>query len=230
MLELLKAKLAETLRSVAPLIGVVCVLQLAVVGASPALFVQFLVGSLLVIAGLMLLFIGVDLGLLPMGRFIGSALSERRSIALMLAVTAALGFAVTAAEPDVIVLAGQAESASSGRFGAQSLIYLISAGVGLFMAVAMLRMVSGYSMAWQLTVVYALLLALALAAPAELAPLAFDAGSVTTGVLSGPVMMALALGVTSVLAQRSSVADSYGLLGMGSLGPIIVLLMLGLLQ
>jgi hypothetical protein len=230
MLTLLRLKLAETVRSVGPLILVVCLLQITVVGASTAVFLQFLLGSTLVTVGLLLLFAGVDLGLLPMGRYIGSALSEKRSLVLMLTVAFAIGFATTAAEPDVIVLAEQVEAASSGGFAAQPLVYLIAAGVGLFVAIAMLRLVAGFSMAWQLTVVYALMIVLALIAPADITPLAFDTGSVTTGALTGPVVLALALGVTAVIAGRSSVSDGFGLLGMGSAGPIILLLLLGILR
>lgn len=230
MLALLKDKLFETLRAVAPLIAVVSVLQFTLVGASPAVFLQFLAGSTLVTLGLLLLFAGIDLGLLPMGRFIGAALSQKKSLSLMLVVAFALGFATTAAEPDVLVLAGQAEAAAQGTLSAQPLVYLIAAGVGLFVTVAMLRVVWGFSMAWQLTVVYALMIVLTLLAPSALAPLAYDAGSVTTGVLTGPVVLALAMGVSSVLAGRTAVADGFGLLGMASVGPIIVLLLLGLLR
>ena len=230
MLELLKQKLFATLRAVTPLIAVVCVLQFTVVGASTAVFLQFLVGSVLVIIGLLLLFAGVDLGLIPMGRFIGAALSQKRSLPLILAVAFAMGFATTAAEPDVLVLASQAAPAAEGAIPAQTLVYLISAGVGLFVGVAMLRVVWGFSMAWQLTAVYSLMIVLSFLAPSTLAPLAYDAGSVTTGVLTGPVVLALALGVSSVLAGRSAIADGFGLLGMASVGPIILLLLLGLLR
>lgn len=230
MIALLKEKLFEALRAVAPLIAVVCVLQFTLVGASPTAFLQFLAGAVLVTLGLLLLSAGVDLGLLPMGRFIGAAMSQKQSLTLMLVVAFALGFATTAAEPDVIVLAGQAEAAAQGTLSAQPLVHLIAAGVGLFVSVAMLRVVWGYSMAWQLTVVYSLMIVLTVLAPSALAPLAYDAGSVTTGVLSGPVVLALALGVSAVLGGRSSVADGFGLLGMASVGPIIVLLLLGLLR
>lgn len=230
MFALLKDKLVETLRAVAPLIAVACVLQFTVVGASTTVFLQFLAGSALVTLGLVLLFAGVDLGLLPMGRFIGAALSQKKSLALMLTVVFAMGFATTTAEPDVLVLAGQAESAAQGALSAQRLVYLIAAGVGLFVAVAMLRVVWGFSMAWQLTVVYSLMIVLSLVAPAAFTPLSYDAGSVTTGVLGGPVVLALALGVSSVLAGRTAVADGFGLLGMASVGPIIVLLLFGLLR
>ena len=230
MLALLKDKLPETLRAVAPLIIVVCLLQFTVVGASTAMFLQFLAGSALVTLGLLLLLVGVDLGLLPMGRFIGAALSEKRSLPLMLVVVFAMGFATTAAEPDVLVLTEQAESAGEGMLSARRLVYLISAGVGLFVALAMLRVVRGFPMTWHLTAVYSLMVVLSLLAPPALTPLAYDAGSVTTGVLSGPVVLALALGVSSVLAGRTAVADGFGLLGMASTGPIIILLLLGLLR
>lgn len=230
MLALLKEKLQETVRAVAPLIFVVCLLQVTLVGTSTAVFLQFLAGAVLVTLGLLLLFAGIDLGLLPMGRFIGAALSQKRSLALMLAVVFVMGFATTAAEPDVLVLAGQAEAAAQGTLSAQRLVYLIAAGVGLFVAVAMLRVVLGFSMAWQLTIVYAIMIVLSLFAPPSLLPLSYDAGSVTTGVLSGPVVLALALGVCSVLSGRTAVADGFGLLGMASIGPIIILLLLGLLR
>jgi hypothetical protein len=229
MLALLKDKLFETLRAVVPLIAVVCVLQFTLVGASTAVFLQFLAGSALVTLGLLLLFVGIDLGLLPMGRFIGAALSQKKSLPLMLAVAFAMGFATTTAEPDVLVLASQA-AVAQGTWSAQPLVYIIAAGVALFVAVAMLRLVWGFSMAWQLTIIYSLMIVLSLLAPSALAPLAYDAGSVTTGVLTGPVVLALALGVSSVLGGRTAVADGFGLLGMASIGPIIVLLVLGLLR
>lgn len=230
MLSLLKDKLFETLRAVAPLLGVACVLQFAVVGASTSVFLQFLAGSVLVTLGLVFLFAGVDLGLLPMGRFIGAALSQKQSLALMLGVVFAMGFATTSAEPDVLVLSGQAAKVADGPLSAQRLVYLIAAGVGLFVAVAMLRVVWGFSMAWQLTVVYSLMIVLSLVSPGAFVPLSYDAGSVTTGVLGGPVVLALALGVTSVLSGRTAVADGFGLLGMASVGPIIVILLFGLLR
>ncbi|HEU4625189.1 MAG TPA: DUF1538 domain-containing protein [Steroidobacteraceae bacterium] len=230
MSEFLRSKIVETLQAVGPLIGLICLLQIAFVGASAATFLQFLVGAVLVTAGLLLLFIGIDLGILPMGRFIGAGLSEKRSVPLMLAVAFAMGFATTAAEPDVLVLAEQAQRASDGMYSARFLIYSISLGVGLFVAIAMMRMISGFSMAWQFTVTYALMILLSFAASEKLVPLAYDAGSVTTGVLTGPAVVALARGVSSVLAGRSAVADTFGLLGMASLGPIIFLLILGLLR
>lgn len=227
MITLLKLKLAETLRAVAPLVIVVCVLQFAVVGASTALFVQYLLSSLLVTAGLLLLLTGIDFGILPMGRFIGAKLAEKSSLTLLLSVAFALGFATTAAEPDVLVLADQVDDASRGTLPSQPMVYVIAAAVGLFVVIGFLRVVLGFSMQWQLTAMYAAMIVLTLLAPATLAPLAYDAGSVTTGALTGPAVLAVALGVSSVIAGRSAVDDAFGLLGVASIGPIIVILTIG---
>lgn len=226
MLTLLKLRLPETLRAVAPLIIVVSLLQFTIVGASPAVFLQYLVGSVLVTVGLLLLLTGIDYGILPMGRFIGGKIAEKRSLSLLLAVAFALGFATTAAEPDVLVLARQVDEASQGSLPAQPIVYVISAGVGLAVAIGFFRVVRGFSMRGLLTVLFASVVALTFVAPAGWVPLAYDAGSVTTGALAGPVVLALALGVSSVIAGRSAVHDGFGLLGIGSIGPIIVILII----
>jgi hypothetical protein len=229
MLGLLRQRLPEVLKAVAPLVAVVIALQLTLVGAPAALFVQFMIGSALAVLGMLLLFAGIDVGILPMGRYIGAELPKKGSLWLIVGVGFALGLATTIAEPDVLVLARQVETVAQNALAGQTLTYVIAIGVGLFAALALLRVIRGFSMTKLLTAVYALMLLLSVLAPAELVPLAYDAGSVTTGVLTAPVLLALALGFTSVLADRASVSDGFGLLGLASAGPIIVILLLGVL-
>ena len=229
MVELLKNRFLEACRAVAPLIGVACVLQVVLVGASTAVFVQFLVGSLLAAAGMMLLFTGIEVGVLPMGRYIGADLPKRKSIWLILGVAFALGFATTVAEPDVLVLADQVEAVAAGAISGRTLIYLTGAGVGLFAALALLRVIAGWRMVYLLAAVYGAMLVVSFLAPPGLVPLAYDAGSVTTGVLTAPVVLALAIGLSSVLSERSAVNDGFGLLGFASAGPILAILVLGLI-
>jgi hypothetical protein len=229
MLALLRIKLPEVLQAIAPLFAVVCLLQVLLVGAPLVLFLQFVAGSLLALLGMLLLLAGIDFGVLPMGRFIGAELPRKGSLLLIAAVGCALGFATTTAEPDVLVLAGQVESASQGTLGAQALVYVVAAGVGALAAVALLRIVWGISMIRLLTAIFASIILLSFAAPEMFLPLAYDAGSVTTGVLTAPVLLAVAIGLSSVLGARSAVADGFGLLGLASTGPIGVILLLGLL-
>lgn len=228
MRRFLGAKLMEVLAATAPLLSAVCVLQVALVHAPPALFLRFLLGALLAAVGMFLIFVGIDVGILPMGRFIGAEL-PRRSLRFILAVAFSIGFAITIAEPDVLVLAHQVDAASNATLRWRPVATVIALGVGLFVALAMLRVVHGFSMKALLAGAYAAVIVLSFLAPAELVPLAYDAGSVTTGVLTTPVVISLALGLTSVLGGRSGVADSFGFLGLASIGPIIAILLAGML-
>lgn len=223
-----REKLLEVLKAVAPLILVSCLLQFTLVQAPLALFLQFLAGSALAVAGMVLLFMGIDFGILPMGKFVGAELPKRNSLALIVAVAFALGFAMTVAEPDVLVLAGQVEAVSSGGISERAVVAVIGVGLAALAAVAMVRIIAGWSMRYMLAAVYLIALVLSFLAPTDVVPLAFDAGSVTTGVLSGPVMIALAIGLSSVLAGRSAVSDGFGLLGFASVGSIIAILLMGM--
>lgn len=223
-----REKLLEVLKAVAPLILVSCLLQFTLVQAPLALFLQFLAGSALAVAGMVLLFMGIDFGILPMGKFVGAELPKRNSLALIVAVAFALGFAMTVAEPDVLVLAGQVEAVSSGGITGRAVVAVIGVGLAALAAVAMVRIIAGWSMRYMLAAVYLIALVLSFLAPTDVVPLAFDAGSVTTGVLSGPVMIALAIGLSSVLAGRSAVSDGFGLLGFASAGSIIAILLMGM--
>jgi hypothetical protein len=219
----------EVAKAVAPLIAVVSLLQVLLIHAPIALFLQFLAGTALAALGMLLLFAGIDMGVLPMGRFIGSELPKKGSLALIVAVAFALGFVTTVAEPDVLVLAGQVDEASAGHIPGQAVLYVIAAGVAVFAAAAMARIVLGWSIKWMVAGAYLAMLALALFVPETFRALAFDSGAATTGVLTTPVVIALAIGLSSVLAGRNAVSDGFGVLGLASVGSVIALLVMGLL-
>ena len=229
MLQLLKEKLLEVIKAFAPLIIVVCALQFTLVTAPTALFLQFLIGSVMAICGMVLFFMGIDVGILPMGRFIGAELPQRGSLLLIVGVAFSLGFATTVAEPDVMVLSRQVDAISQGAIPGNTVLYVTAVGVGIYVAMAMMRVVYGIRMAYLLAANYSIVILLSFFTPAEFVPLAYDSGSVTTGVLTAPVVIALALGLSSVLAGRSAVSDGFGLLGFASVGPIIAVMIMGIL-
>lgn len=229
MLTELRSRLLEVLRSVGPLLALICLFQITLVQAPAALFVQFLIGSTLVVLGLVLLFLGVDLGILPMGRFIGAEMPRKGSVTLIVSVGFAMGFVTTIAEPDVLVLARQIDEISKNEINGTVVLYVIGIGVAISTALAMARMVWGISLRVLLTGALGTAILLSFAAPAEFVPLAYDAGSVTTGVLTAPVVIAVAVGLSSVLAGRSAVSDGFGVLGLASIGPIIAVLLMGVL-
>ncbi|HOD36635.1 MAG TPA: DUF1538 domain-containing protein [Syntrophales bacterium] len=229
MLQLIREKFVEVIKAILPLIIAVMVLQFTLVQAPITLFLQFLVGSLMTVAGMVLFFIGIDIGILPMGRIIGSELPQKSSLKVIIAVAFALGFATTVAEPDVLVLSKQVDAISRGAIPGNVVLYVMAAGMAIFVAIAMLRVVYGFSMVYLLAAAYLTVIVLSFFTPAEFIPLAYDAGSVTTGVLTAPVVLAMALGLSSVLAGRSAVSDGFGLLGFASIGPIIAIMIMGIL-
>lgn len=226
---MIREKLVEVLKAVAPLILFSCVIQFWFLHAPLDAFLQFLGGSLLAIVGMVLLFVGVDHGILPMGRLIGNELPKKGSLLLIAAVTFALGFATTVAEPDVLVLAEQADIASEGQVGRWVVLYVIAAGLAVFVSVAMMRILFGWSIRTMLGLAMVAIVLLALVVPEQWTALGFDAGSVTTGIVSSPMIIALAIGLSSVLAGRSAGSDGFGLLGFGSIGAIIAILVMGVL-
>ncbi len=229
MLQLFRQKLIEVVKAIAPLIVVMCALQLTVVRAPASLFLQFLIGSLMAVGGLVLFYTGIDMGILPMGRFIGSELPRRGSMLLIVITAFLLGFVTTAAEPDVLVLSRQVEQLSQGSISGNVIIYTMALGVGFFVAIAMARIVLGFSMVYLLIAAYSAVIILSFFAPAEFIPLSYDSGSVTTGALTAPVVISLALGFSSVLAGRSTISNGFGLLGFASIGPIIAVMIMGIL-
>lgn len=226
---MIKEKFYEVIKAIAPLIGVVCILQFTLVHASVDSFLRFLIGSGMAIVGMVMFFMGIDIGILPMGRIIGSEMPQKSSMTVIIAVAFAIGFATTIAEPDVLVLSTQVDSLTKGIIARNAVLYVISAGLAVFVSVAMLRIVYGFKLVYLLTAGYSIIILLSFFTPAEFTPLAYDAGSVTTGVLTAPVVIALALGLSSVLAGRSAISDGFGLLGFASIGPIITIMMMGIL-
>ena len=230
MLQFFRAKLPEVLRASAPMVGSVCALQVTLVHAPMPQFLQVLAGSMLAVLGMLMLFAGVEHGILPMGRYIGAELPRKGSVWLIVSVAAALGFVTTIAEPDVLILAAQVDAVGGSTVSGVVLVYAIAAGVGLFTAAALWRIAHGRALTLPLAAAFALMAVLSLFASPQIVPLAYDAGAVTTGVLSGPVLLALGLGLSSVLARREGSLGGFGLLGLASTGPIIVVLLAGWLR
>lgn len=228
MITVLRQKLVEVLKAVAPLIVVISLLQVLFVHAPLGSFVQFMAGAALATVGMLLLLWGIDLGIVPMGRFIGAELPVKGALTPIIAVAFAIAFATTVAEPDVLVLGSQVDEATRGAISKWTIVLVIAVGLAAFAAFAMARVIAGWPMRYLLTAAYALMIGLAFAAPPDFISLSFDAGSVTTGVLSSPAIIALAIGVSSVLAGRSTVADGFGLLGFASIGAIIAVLVMGI--
>ena len=195
---------------------------------SPLEMGVFSLSALLLVVGLGLFSLGADLAMTPMGEQIGSGLSRQRKLWLLLTVSFVLGMLITVAEPDLQVLAGQVSSVMNGKV----LIYAVGAGVGAFLLVAVARIVFRRALSDLLMLFYMLLFGLALlltvSGKSPLLPVAFDSGGVTTGPITVPFIMALGVGISAVLGDRRSQENSFGLVALCSIGPVIAVMVLGL--
>lgn len=220
-------KFREAALSVLPVMIVVWLLHMTVAPIGDNL-AKFFGGGFLVIAGLGLFLLGAEIGIVPIGQRAGSALTGKRNLALLLCAGFIIGFFITIAEPDVHVLAQQV-AAVDKAIQKSLLVGMIAMGVGLFVAIALLRVVFQFSLRLTLAIFYALVFACAAFANPSFMGVAFDSGGATTGPMTVPFIMALGIGVAAVRAGKGQ-DDSFGLIGIASIGPILSVLILGIFQ
>jgi hypothetical protein len=218
----------EVLFAVLPITLIVCVLQISLLHMPWEVFARFLLGALFVAGGLFLFLLGVKSGLLPMGESIGAQLPRSGSLAYILVMAFLLGTAITVAEPDVRVLAHQIDFVSDGLVGRNLLIGVVAVSVGVCVAGAVLRILVGVPISRVLIGGYLLVLILSFFTPEAFVPIAFDSGGVTTGPVTVPFILALGIGTVSVLGGKSSFQEGFGLVGLASIGPILGVMVLGM--
>ena len=222
MNEKLKEKVKESLSSVLPITLIVLVLSVTLVPMEIGTLALFLTGAVLLIVGMGFFQLGAEMSMTPLGEGVGKTLAKREKVLLIVLVAFALGTIITIAEPDLQVLANQVASIPNSV-----LIWTVAVGVGVFLALAVLRILFRVSLAKCLLGAYALLFVLTLFSPKEFLAVAFDAGGVTTGPITVPFIMALGVGVASIRSDENAKADSFGLVGLCSIGPILSVLLLG---
>ena len=225
----LRSKIWEALLSALPITAIVYVLAMTpLFNLNRTELITFTIGAVLLVLGIGMFNLGADLAMTPMGTHVGAGLSRQRKLGLLLAVCFVLGMLITIAEPDLQVLATQVSAVMNGTV----LIYAVGAGVGAFLLVAILRIVFRRTLSNILMLFYMLLFALALMLAVNdnlnLLPLAFDSGGVTTGPITVPFIMALGVGISNVLGDKRSQENSFGLVALCSVGPILAVLVLGI--
>lgn len=215
-------KVVESLFSVLPIVIIVFILCLYISPMQPDLLLTFLVGAMMLIIGMGLFSLGAEQSMTPIGNQIGTALTRTKNLPLILAVSFLLGFAITIAEPDLQVLAQTVPHISN-----TVLLITVGAGVGFFMSVCMLRILTGMRLRLLLIFFYAIIFLLAFFADKNFIGIAFDSGGVTTGPMTVPFILALGLGVSNVRSDKNAEADSFGLVALCSIGPVLAVLILG---
>ncbi len=216
-------KLREAAFSILPIFVIVLILGTTVVPLSFHNILTFVLSSFLLVFGLLLFTNGAESSMLLMGTGIGSSLSKARRMFVFIVSSFILGMIITIAEPDLMVFASQIASVNNWVF-----IFAVGMGVGFMVTIAVLRIIFQVKMKYILLGSYALVLILMFFAPQNFIAVAFDASGVTTGPISSPFILSFGLGVSAVRASKKAQEDSFGLIGLASVGPILFVLILSL--
>lgn len=223
-----KQEFREVFFSILPVTLVIVLLQVTLIHMPFSDFLQFLLAALLTIVELSLFLFGVKLGLLPIGESLGSSLPHK-GFFWVIFFGFLLGFVITVAEPDVRIFAQQIEDAGERIATQNVLILAISLGVGISVVMAMLRSIFNISLTLLLIPSYILVFVLGYFVSDDFFSIALDAGGVTTGPITVPFLMALSIGVVSVFGGRDKVSQGFGMVALASVGPVIAVMVLGVL-
>ena len=220
--QIMKEKMQEAVRSVLPITLIVFAVCLAVVPVESGLMLSFLVGSVMLIFGMGLFSLGAEMSMSKIGNLIGAKMTKSRKLWLILVLSFALGAAITMAEPDLQVLAANVPAIDKNV-----LVMTVSIGVGLFLMLCMVRILFAIPLRRLLVIFYLLVFAGAALTDVGMLSVAFDSGGVTTGPMTVPFIMALGVGVASIRSDENAKADSFGLVALCSIGPVLSVMLLG---
>ncbi|MBQ8398200.1 MAG: DUF1538 domain-containing protein [Clostridia bacterium] len=220
---ILKDKIRESLASVLPVTGIVLLLCFTVAPIPTDAMLAFLFGAVMLIFGMGLFTLGADTAMTPIGEYVGSSITRSKRLWFIVGVALFVGIMITVSEPDLQVLAEQVPTIPN-----MTLILAVGIGVGVFLVIAMLRILFRVKLSYLLIGFYLVCFGLAAFVPADFLAVSFDAGGVTTGPMTVPFIMALGVGVASIRSDKHSEDDSFGLVSLCSVGPIMAVLILGL--
>ena len=217
-------KFSETIKAVFPILAIVLVLCFTITPIPPSILVTFLIGAVLLILGMLLFNVGVESSMTPIGERVGSIMTRSKNVFIMVIISFVMGMVITISEPDLQVLAQQIPSIPN-----MTLILAVALGVGIFLVISILRMLLGIPLSYLLLVFYGIIFLLTLFVPADFLAIAFDSGGVTTGPMTVPFIMSFGVGIAAIRSDRHAEDDSFGLVALCSIGPILAVLLLGMI-
>ena len=223
-MSLIKDKIVESLKSVLPIALIVLLLSVTVVPMSTGDMLLFIIGVVCLVFGMSLFTAGAEMSMQPLGSKIGSTVAGSGKVWLIAFVSFVIGIIVTVSEPDLVILAEQVSKSVAPLL----LILTVSVGVGVFLMIAVLRIVFGWNLKYMMIAFYTVAFVLSFFLPDGFKTLAFDSGGVTTGPMTVPFIMSIGAGVSAAKSSADNRDDSFGITGLCSIGPIIAVLVLGI--
>jgi len=225
----IKDIILEIIYSIIPLTIFIFILLLLFIDISIKSIIIFVIGVLMATIGFILFVIGANVSLLPLGKKIGQSLITKTSLWFVIGLIVALGFALTVAEPAVLVFAPQTDIVINGIVPSYLLIIVMALGVGIFLGLALLRFIFNISLKTLLISCYIFIFIFSYLAPYQFFTIAFDSGGVTTGPIISPFLLALGLGLTSIKGIAKGTEESFGFVALASIGTILAVLILGVI-
>ena len=225
----LAEKLKEVLFSVIPVVIIVLILNFTIVPLESTLFIKFIIGAVFITLGLTLFLLGVESGVTIIGNKMGEAITKTNKLWIVLIAGLILGFFVSIAEPDLHIVAEQVDLVSSGSISKWSIVLVVSIGIAIMLAVGMGRILYSFPLFKLLTILYGIILILSILSSKAFLAISFDSSGATTGALTVPFIMALAVGVSRMKKDsKASEKDSFGLIGVVSTGAIIAVMVMSI--
>ncbi|EMF0168129.1 DUF1538 domain-containing protein [Enterococcus hirae] len=221
--------LKEVVIAILPMTLLIVILTFIFASLDSDEMISFLFGAGIMMIGMTLFLFGADYSMMEVGRLVGKYMIKKKSLTILIALGFMIGIVITIAEPSVQVLGQQVNQISEGKIGRVLLIGIVSVGTGVFLAFALLRVVFKLSYYQLMAIGYVGVLVASFFTSNEFMPIAFDSGGVTTGPITVPFILALAGGLTSMIRQETSANDSFGMVGIASLGPILAVMILGVI-
>lgn len=228
-MSLLREKISEVSRSLLPIVALVLLLALTIVKPDSGMIVSFLIGSVLLLIGLAIFLLGVDLGMAPIGDHMAVEMATSRTPFKIAALSFLLGFLVTVAEPDLLILGNQVDAASGGSIKALAMVYMVSAGVGILIVLGTFRLLRGRSYRFFMAAAYVCIFVLSLFVSEEFLAISFDSSGATTGALTTPFVLALSAGLSRMKGGSSNEEDAFGMVGVMSAGPMFALMLMSII-
>ncbi len=219
-----KEKFTETIQAVVPILVIVLLLCFTIAPIPPSILMTFLIGAALLIGGMLFFNVGVELSMTPIGERTGSIMTKSKNILVVILVSFIMGFFITISEPDLQVLAEQVPSIPN-----LTLILAVAFGVAIFLVIAILRMLLGIPLSYLLVFFYIIIFAMTPFVSKNFLSVAFDSGGVTTGPMTVPFIMAFGIGISAIRSDKHAADDSFGLVSLCSIGPILAVMLLGII-
>lgn len=223
-------KMKEVSKTLLPVVLFVLFISLTTVSVPSDIVIRFLIGSVILLVGLTIFLWGVDTAMEPIGEHMAKEVGSSKSLIKILFLSFLLGFLITVAEPDLLILGNQIQDASSDGISSTMIVYMVSLGVGILISLGVLRLLRGMKMNLFMAIVYGIILVLGFFVSEEFLAISFDASGATTGALTTPFVLALSNGLSTFKGGKDAEENSFGLVGIMSAGPILAVMLMSILS